>query len=210
MSHNHWSSNQLSATLRDAIFFLCFCVAPGHAAARTPSEIIQETVNSVLSTLQNSTLNDDSKRRQVKGIISDHFDYRAMSSRVLATNWKQTDQAQRRRFTSLFKELLTNTYWRKISGYDDETVEVVGEKIRNGKLATVNTLIRTGTVDIPVDYKLYRRDDGTWRAYDVVIEQVSLVRNYRGSFQTIVHDVGIEGLLTQLATKVAQSSEPAQ
>ena len=83
------------------------------------------------------------------------------------------------------------------------------EKLRKNRFATVNTIIRTSTVDIPVDYKLFRKDDG-WFAYDVVIEQVSLVRNYRGSFQTIVHDVGIDGLIQQLETKVARSSLPEE
>ena len=69
-------------------------------------------------------------------------------------------------------------------------------------------MIKTATVDIPVDYKLYRRDGEGWYAYDVVIEQVSLVRNYRGSFQKIVHDVGLDGLIQQLETKVARSSVP--
>jgi phospholipid transport system substrate-binding protein len=152
-------------------------------------------------------MNDATKKHQIKGIISEHFDFRAMSSRVLATNWKQATSTQRGRFTSLFKELLSNTYWRKISGYQDETVEYVGERLRTENLATVNTVIKTSTLDIPVDYKLYRRNDD-WYAYDVVIEQVSLVRNYRGSFQTIVHDAGIDGLIQQLETKVARSSLP--
>mgnify|MGYP000565897665 CR=1 FL=1 len=128
------------------------------------------------------------------------------SSRVLATNWKKATKKQRSRFTRLFKELLSNTYWLKISGYKNETVEYVGESMRDNKLATVKTVIKTDTVDIPVDYKLYRKTNGKWYAYDVVIEQVSLVRNYRGSFQQVVRDSGIDGLIGQLETKVARSS----
>jgi len=109
------------------------------------------------------------------------------------------------RFTSLFRELLTNTYWRKISGYTNERVEYKSERLRSEALATVNTIIKTDSVDIPVDYKLYRKND-RWMAYDVVIEQVSLVRNYRSSFQDIVRDSGIDGLISQLQTKVAESS----
>jgi phospholipid transport system substrate-binding protein len=78
--------------------------------------------------------------------------------------------------------------------------------MRSAILATVNAVITTTTVDIPLDYKMYCKDDGGWFAYDVVIEQVSLVRNYRGSFQRIVHHVGIDGLFEQLSTKVARSS----
>ena len=100
---------------------------------------------------------------------------------------------------------MTNTYWRKISGYTNERVEYKSERLRSEALATVNTIIKTDSVDIPVDYKLYRKND-RWMAYDVVIEQVSLVRNYRSSFQDIVRDSGIDGLISQLQTKVAESS----
>ena len=179
-----------------------------NAQAESPTETVTNTVNSVVAMLQDEGLNEETKRRHIKGIISEHFDFRAMSSRVLATNWKKATKRQRAKFTSLFRELLSNTYWRKISGYKNEQVEYIGEKLRNAKLATVNTLIKTETVDIPVDYKLYRRDGEDWYVYDVVIEQVSLVRNYRGSFQQIVHDVGIDGLIQQLETKVARSSVP--
>ena len=89
MSHNFPGSRQLFVTSRSALILLCCSLAMAHAVAQTPGEIIRETVDSVLATLQNTTLNEDTKRRQVKGIISQHFDYRAMSSRVLATNWKQ-------------------------------------------------------------------------------------------------------------------------
>ena len=131
-----------------------------------------------------------------------------MSNRVLATNWNKATKRQRTKFTGLFKELLSNTYWRKISGYKNEQVEYIGEKLRNEKFATVNTLVKTETVDIPVDYKLYRRDGEGWYVYDVVIEQVSLLRNYRGTLQQIVHDVGIDGLIQQLEPKVARFSVP--
>jgi phospholipid transport system substrate-binding protein len=175
-------------------------------SAETPTEVVQSTVDSVLSILKDASANEATKRELIKAAISQRFDFKAMSSRVLATNWKTSTHAQRQKFTGLFKELLTNTYWRRMSGYENESVEFLAEKLRGEKLATVKTLIRTSTVDIPVDYMLYRKDDDTWFAYDVIIEQVSLVRNYRGSFQTIVHDVGIEGLLAQLQTKVAQAA----
>lgn len=186
---------------------ICFLLAAltGNCAAASPGQTINMTAGAVLETLADASLNEATKRRQVKAIIGKHFDYRAMSSRVLATNWQTADKAQRARFTRLFKELLSNTYWAKISGYTNERVEQTGERMRSAKLATVNTLIKTDTVDIPVDYKLYKRDSG-WFVYDVVIEQMSLVRNYRGSFQQIVRDEGIDGLLDHLETKVAESS----
>ena len=171
----------------------------------TPLQVVTETVDAVIAALANDEFSEDTKKRQVKNIIGKNFDFVAMANRVLATNWSKATKPQRARFTSLFRELLSNTYWRKISGYTNEEVEYLSERMRSQKLATVNTVIKTDTVDIPVDYKLYLKGDA-WMAYDVVIEQVSLVRNYRGSFQEIVRKVGIDGLIGQLETKVAESS----
>ena len=174
-------------------------------AAETPLQVVTRTVDGVIAALANDEFSEDTKKRQVKSIISNNFDFVAMANRVLATNWSKATKPQRARFTSLFRELLSNTYWRKISGYTNEQVEYLGARMRSQKLATVNTVIKTDTVDIPVDYKLYLKGD-VRMAYDVVIEQISLVRNYRGSFQDIVRNVGIDGLISQLETKVAEST----
>ncbi len=178
------------------------------AAADGPLAVVTETVEAVIAVLKNDTLGDAVRKRQVRAIIGEHFDFTAMANRVLATNWRKATSAERARFTGLFRELLSNTYWSKISGYTNETVDYTGERMRSDKLATVNTVIRTDTVDIPVDYKLYLKD-GRWMAYDVVIEQVSLVRNYRSSFQDIVRDRGISGLIDELEVKVASTSADA-
>lgn len=199
-----------SRPCRALIAAIVITLLPTVATAATPRETVSVTVDAVLHALRSSDVSEEAKMRRVKSIVSEHFDFRAMSSRVLATNWKKATKKQRNRFSRLFKELLSNTYWFKISGYKNETVEYVGESMRDENLATVKTLIKTDTVDIPVDYKLYRKDDGKWYAYDVVIEQVSLVRNYRGSFQQVVRDAGIDGLIGQLETKVARSSLPAR
>ena len=185
---------------------LLLCVESGFAAQ--PMETVSSTVDAVIGTLQQQDISPEAKKRKIRAIIAEHFDFRAMASRVLAINWKKASAREKSEFTGLFRELLTNTYWRKISGYQDETVAYVGEQLKGDNLATVRTIIQTATVDIPVDYKLYRKEDGTWSAYDVVIEQVSLVRNYRGSFQQIVRDNGIGGLINQLEVKVAKSSIP--
>lgn len=195
------------------IFALCSVIHTATLAAEdveTPLQVVTKTVDGVIAVLAQGESSENTKKRQVKNIIGRHFDFVAMSNRVLATNWSKATKEQRARFTGLFRELLSNnTYWREISGFSNEKVEYLGERMRSDKLATVNTVIKTDSVDIPVDYKLYRKGD-TWMAYDIVIEQVSLVRNYRGSFQNIVRDVGIDGLISQLETKVAEASTDEQ
>lgn len=182
---------------------------PGTAHAQseeTPLGVVSTTVDAVIKVLADDNVRSEATRkRQVRKIIAQRFDFKAMANRVLATNWRKADKAQRARFTTLFRELLTNTYWRRISGYTDERVEYTGERMRSESLATVTTVIHTRSADIPVDYKLFLRDS-RWMAYDVVIEQVSLVRNYRASFQDIVRTDGIDGLISKLETKVAEAS----
>lgn len=178
------------------------------ANAAGPRDVVVATVDAVIRVLRDDGLSDSSRKRQVHAIIGRHFDFTAMANRVLATNWRKASKQQRARFTGLFRELLSNTYWAKISGYTNETVDYGDERMRSDRLATVNTVIKTDRANIPVDYKLYRKDD-TWMAYDVVIEQVSLVRNYRGTFQDIVRTDGIDGLISQLEIKVAESSAAA-
>ena len=190
------------------ILALCTVIPSAALAAEdveTPLQVVMKTVDGVIAVLAQGELSENTRKRQVKNIIGRHFDFVAMSNRVLATNWSKATKPQRARFTDLFRALLSNTYWRKISGFSNEKVEYLGERMRSDKLATVNTVIKTDSVDISVDYKLARKGD-TWMAYDIVIEQVSLVRNYRGSFQNIVRDVGIDGLISQLETKVAEAS----
>ena len=179
--------------------------APAQQRLSTPLAIVTATVERVIEILKDAESTKAVKKRQVRATINEHFDYNAMANRVLATNWRKASKPQQARFTNLFLQLLADTYWRKISGYTNETVEYLGERKRSEALATVNTLIKTATVAIPVDYKLYLKD-GRWMAYDIVIEQVSLVRNYRSNFQDIVRSDSIDGLISQLEIKVAESS----
>jgi phospholipid transport system substrate-binding protein len=96
----------------------------------------------------------------------------------------------------------------KIESYTNETVEYPGEK-QKGRKAVVETLIVTSSAEIPVDYKVYLKD-GSWQVYDVIIEGVSLISNYRSSYQEIVRKDGFNGLLAQMEEKIRElKSEPA-
>ena len=193
---------------RLTIVSLCWLVLtiglPLSAAAQSAaSDVVRTTVNSVLDTLGDNTLDHKSKKSQVATIVDRHFDFQAMSSRVLATNWKRASNSEKQQITRLFRQMLVETYWQKMSGFSGETVEFIDERSRSEDYVSCQTIVKTKSADIPVDYKLYRVN-GTWMAYDVVIEQVSLVRNYRGKFQSIVRDDGIPGLISHL-----ESSTPS-
>lgn len=178
------------------------CLDAAWADDAGPSGVVRTTITAVLDIAREAGPGD-AGREAAFAVGRRHFDFESMSRSVLATHWAAASSEQRARFVTLFTELLTRTYWRKIANYRGAPVEYVAERVRDDGYATVSTRVTTDTVTIPVDYRL-RRTNAGWQAYDVSIEQVSLVRNYRGSFQDIVRKDGIDGLLDQLAQKVAE------
>jgi phospholipid transport system substrate-binding protein len=193
---------QLQLTIAALVVALFF--AHTVSALGTPSEAVKNAIDGVLATLSDASLDENGKREAALAKIEEAFNFPGMSQRILATNWKKADQQQRERFVRLFTRILSNTYWQRIKAYSNETVEVVGEKIKNEKSARVKTLIKTASKAIPVDYSLHRHD-GRWLAYDLVIEGVSLVRNYRSSYQQIAKQDGIDGLLDRMQTKIDET-----
>lgn len=182
---------------------------PAHGSAETsPIQTVQESVDAILALLRDETLEEADLRAKIRAYIKTRFDFEAMSQSTLATNWKKATEEERQQFVNLFSQLIENTYIGKVEAYTNEKVEYPGEKVK-GKKAIVETLIIAASADIPVDYKLYRKDDAWW-VYDVIIEGVSLISNYRSSYQEIVKKEGFDGLLAKMQEKIDElKSEPA-
>ncbi len=168
--------------------------------AGTPTERVKSTVDVVLEILQQD-IAENQKRDQVFDSISDNFHFPSMSKRILATNWRKASKEQKQQFMSLFRRLLVNTYWARIKSYKDENVEYTNEKIKKNKYARVDTDIVTSDKRIPIAYRMLLIK-GEWLAYDVIIEGISLVQNFRNSYQSIVKKEGIDGLLTKMKEKL--------
>ena len=176
-------------------------------AASSPTDDVRTSVNAILVILQNGELDVQQKRADISKIITKRFDFRAMSQRTLATNWKKTSDEEKKQFTALFSQLIESSYVGKIEAYTNEKVEYPGEKVK-GKKAVVETLILTSSADIPVNYKLYQKGD-QWLVYDVIIEGISLISNYRSSYQEIMKDEGFDGLLNRMQAKIDELSSAA-
>ncbi len=170
------------------------------AAGTAPTHQVKATVNGILAILRDKQLDWYSKQISIESIIDRQFDFQTISQSVLATNWQKATPAERKRFVEFFSQYLQHTYTDKMKRYSNESVRYGAEKV-SGKRATVDTYIVTEKVDIPVTYKL-RLSDGKWFAYDVVIEGVSLVRNYRDTYAVIVKSEGIGGLLQNLESSI--------
>ncbi|NOR40167.1 MAG: ABC transporter substrate-binding protein, partial [Gammaproteobacteria bacterium] len=106
-------------------------------------------------------------------------------------------------FVKLFSQLIENTYIGRIEAYTDEKVDYPGEKVK-GKKAVVETLILTASADIPINYKVYQKKNGEWWVYDVIIEGISLISNYRSSYQEIVKKEGFDGLIAKMKAKIKE------
>ncbi|MEW8088020.1 MAG: ABC transporter substrate-binding protein [Candidatus Thiodiazotropha endolucinida] len=190
--------NRLTTTLL-LIILLIFSLSA--SANVTPSERIKETINQVLTVLKDQSLGRQDRRDQVKEIVRKRFDYESMSQVILAANWRKASKPQRDQFITLFRELLEQTYFSAIDSYSDQSVRMGRERMK-GKLANVQTFIVAANKELAVSYKMrFRNDD--WYAYDVAVDGVSLVSNYRTSFRNLVKSKGMEGLLAELAQKVA-------
>jgi len=178
------------------LILLCSFSLQVHAGA--PSDQMKATVDAIMSTLRTDKTWEQ-KEPVLREIISKRFYYRAMAQRTLATNWKKASDAQKKEFIDLFSELLLFTYLDRIKAYTDEKVEFKREKVKK-KTAVVYTEIITDTANIPINYKLLHSGDD-WRVYDVIIEEVSLVSNYRSTYKEIVKKDGIDGLLKKMSDK---------
>ena len=188
--------------------FMLLVLSAHSQAEQSPKQAMQTAVDTILGILTNETLDKKQKRLEMREIISKRFDFRAMSQRTLATNWKKATKDEQRQFVDLFAQLIQNSYIGKVEAYTSETVEYPAEKIK-GKRAVVDTLIITSSTEIPVNYKLYLKK-AEWYVYDVIIEGVSLISSYRSTYQEIVKKDGFQGLFVKMEEKLKElESQPS-
>jgi len=172
------------------------------SADASPTDTVRGSVDSILTLLQDKELDQATRRKEMRKVINGRFDFRAMSQRTLATNWKKASKEQQQEFVQLFSQLIENTYIGRVEAYTDEKVDYPGEKVKG-------TLILTATADIPINYKVYQKTNGEWWVYDVIIEGISLISNYRSSYQEIVKKEGFDGLIAKMKSKIKElESQP--
>ncbi len=188
--------------VRPLIFIMVLMTSSSLLAAdfSTPMGRVKDSVGRVISILNDKTLDREESWQKIASVIDDGFDFRSMSQSVLATNWKKATPEERDRFTEFFSQYIEETYRSRIEAYTDEEIIYKDEVIR-GKRAVVETIIKTDTVEIPINYKL-KENDGEWYAYDVIVEGVSLINNYRNTFAVIVKNEGMEGLLSDIQRRI--------
>jgi phospholipid transport system substrate-binding protein len=177
------------------------------AYADTPLSTVQANVDKVLDVLRDPALKADSaketKKEKLRSIYGNMFDEVELSKRTLARNWNKLNTAQRREFVTLYQEVLEKAYIDKILSYTNEKIVYEKETKLTENQVEVQTLIITSSKKIAIFYRVIL-SGGTWKVYDVIIENVSLVQNYRTQFNNILEKNSPEQLLEILRKKVKE------
>ena len=188
--------NPLHALTLTAVFAL---VTAGTAVAGDPTDEVRRSVDEVLKVVQ-SQPDGPARQAAVRQAANRLFDFEATAKRALGPHWQQRTPAEREEFVRLFTDLLEAAYVGKIDLYQGEKITYVGETV-DGDQATVKTRIATKQgSEVPVDYRLLREKDA-WRVYDVIIEGVSLVANYRTQFNKIIQTSSYDDLVKRMRAK---------
>ena len=193
--------NLLSRTI--SLLLLLFCLVTPSLAGE-PTDQIKETIDKMIVILNDPALKDPAKakerRKMIRQAASERFDWREMARRSLAKHWKERTEEEKLEFVPLFTDLLELTYMKRIENYSGDKVSYDGEKVK-GKYSLVKVRIFTDKqVEIPVAYKM-KKKGSEWKIYDVSIEGVSLVNNYRKQFDSVILSSSYQGLVEKLKEK---------
>lgn len=194
-------------SLLAAVLVLALCAS---AQAGEAKDGVQAFVDKALVVLRDPAYKAEGARAEQRKVLSQLsdgiFDWVELSRRTLALNWNKLDVDQRGEFVSLYKQLLEKTYMDRIQDYKDEQVEFTAEVALADNQAEVQTLVRAPDKNIPISYRLINRS-GQWRIYDVVVEGVSLVQNYRSQFNNILASKSPRDMLDDLRQKVSGGAD---
>jgi phospholipid transport system substrate-binding protein len=184
-------------------FMLVFQAPPAEAGA--PTDQLKRHVDEVIGVLDDaSTKSQPAKRRAaVRKVAEDIFDYPETARRALGPHWSARTPEEQRDFVAIFADLLDHAYLSKIDVYQGEKVQYTGETVDGDQATVKTTLVIPKGTSIPIDYRMHRVND-RWRVYDVVIEGVSLVANYRTQFNRIVRSESYQALVQKLRDRQVQ------
>ena len=179
-------------------------VSPAVGAALEPSSAklaVREVVDRALEVLRDESLSQAQRRQKIQHIASERFDFKRISKLVLARNWKKLSPEQRDEFLVEFKQHLSLTYGRRLARFSNETVDV-GDVVEhsNGDVTVKSKIVGGEANGVRLDYRMRERD-GEWYAIDLIIENISMIANFRSQIQEIVSSRGPGGLIDGLREK---------
>ena len=184
------------------------CLVPATLHAGLPTDQVRVTVDQVLEILNNPTLKSRSakeeRRSRLRQVIDPRFDFAEMARRSLGSTWQRISPGEQQEFLKLFTQLLEDAYVSNIESYSGEKI-LYGREIQEQEFAEVDTKIVTKQGEtFAINYKLHERN-GDWKVYDVMIENVSIVNNYRSQFSRLLARSSFAELLDRIRDKLAAS-----
>lgn len=182
---------------------LLLCVNSAWAGA--PTDQLKEFIDKAARILEDPALKRAATERRaaIRNVVEDIFDFSETAKRALGLHWRNRTAAERKEFVTLFKDLLERTYISKIELYGGEKIVYIGDAV-DGDHATVRTKIITKQgAEVPMDYRMLRRGD-RWPVYDVFVEGISLISNYRTQFNRIIEASSYQELVKKMKAKLEE------
>ena len=194
-----------------AIFILTLCLDfPRFAQAGEPLELVRTAIEKAVQILKDPGLQAKDKKREridrLRAALTPIFDYDEMSKRALGAHWRRRTPAEQEEFVVVFRDFLERIYSDKIDLYGGEKVLFGRETIDTDFAQVETTIISLKGEEIAVVYKL-RRENGKWKVYDAVVENISLINNYRSQFDRVISSASYDELLKRLREKVDNTAK---
>ena len=193
-------------TIYMASFLLAFSINNVFAATKSAEEIVKETADSVVARLTAERAEIEAHPEKLYSLINElvipHFDFVSMSKWVLGRNWREATEDQQQKFVSEFRTLLVRTYAKALLEYSNETIQYLPvENNPDSNIVVVKTEIhQPGTKPVPINYSMHA-SGGDWKVIDVVVDGISLIATYRGSFASEIRKSGMDSLIAKLVER---------
>jgi phospholipid transport system substrate-binding protein len=201
--------------LKKIIYTLILCVIPmfpGAVFSMEPMEVIQGPINEIIEILNDPKYKEDGKRaaqrEEIWKTVKPIFNFEEISKRSVARNWKTFSDKEKTAFTDVFSQFLGNTYIDKIQGeYHNEKIVYLEQNFHSDAYAEVKTKLLRENIETPVNYRMIKKGSASWKVYDIIVEGVSLVKNYRTQFANILKKESPAQLIERLNKKLVEQNE---
>jgi phospholipid transport system substrate-binding protein len=195
-----------------ALALILLTLSPTEAVSMEPMATVKAPVDTVIAILNDPQYKvagtKSAQRDEIWKAVKPMFDFDEIAKRAVARNWSDFNDSEKIEFTDVFAKFLGNTYIDKIQGeYHNEQIVYLGQDFYSDTYAEVKTQIVRETLKTPVDYRMLKSDEGRWMVYDIIVEGVSLVKNYRTQFASILSKDKPAQLIQQLKDKLAEQNK---
>ncbi|MBU0966147.1 MAG: ABC transporter substrate-binding protein [Proteobacteria bacterium] len=203
---NKLSIASLLMSLSLAFFVFINTAVPCHAA-NEPIDQLHDSVNLIIDILRRNDPGEQwvTKKEEIVKIVKSRFASDELAQRVLALNWRARTGQEKEQFISLFSQVLETTYINRLKSYSDEEVTFKKQIVNNDKAIVYSEIVKNNQ-EIPIVYRV-KDDKGQWLIYDIIIEGVSLVQNYRQQFDQIIKNEGYDGLVRRMEEKIQENKQ---